>query len=234
MSHLADELQWARIYWIAGSPKRGQEYSPAVSAPPCSGWCGAVIVPGPKRSTLFCPYTFEAFTVPNDCGELRGAKMDEAMDPKRLANLMREKWAIMQARGWHKDYDTAALVFKRLGEPVPEQMLKGGEEDTRKKGGKEAETSLTKPVKLEGKRGRFLAWFLGKGGSASVREAMAEFGMSRSNVLSYLYMLKKDHGLGYELVGDTATVRLPEGVDNPFDAPWENAVKADDLDFLDD
>jgi hypothetical protein len=220
MTVMAEGLEWLRVYWVSGQEKRGSRFSNAVSSPPCSGWMFAVQVVGPKRSVLFCPYTFESFQVSNDCGEIRGAKADQPFNPVWFERHLREKWAEMQARGWFKDYDTAALVFKRMGWEVPEQVMKGGEEDTRKKGGKEVEVQLKKPVKLSGKRGQFLVWFLEKGGSAPVREAMAEFGMTRSNALSYLYMLTKDHGIGYELVGDTATVTLPEGVENPFDEPW--------------
>lgn len=221
MTEIVDGLEFARIYWVAGTMKRGGEYRNEVQNPPCSGWMGAVILPGEKRSTIFCPYTFEAFTVSNQSGELRGANYDVQATPHWLDGFMRKRWTEMQTRGWQKDYDTAVLIFRRLGTAIPEQILKGGEEDTRKKGGKEVEAKLTKPVKLDGKRGKFLEWFLNAGGTASIREAMAEFGMTRSNVLSYLYMLKKDHGLGYDLVGDNAVIQLPPGVTNPFDTDWE-------------
>jgi hypothetical protein len=87
------------------------------------------------------------------------------------------------------------------------------------------ENELKKPVPREGKRGKFLAWFLEKGGSASVREAMAEFGISRSNALSYLFLLKKDHGIGYELVGDSASIALPKGCSDPFEASKKKETK---------
>ncbi len=75
--------------------------------------------------------------------------------------------------------------------------------------------SLTRPIE-------------GDAGTRSVREAMAEFSMTRSNALSYLYMLQKDHGIGYDLVGDTATVKLPEGCTNPFDVPWGEDEEEED------
>lgn len=219
MTLMADGLEWARVYWTRGPGPRGSMFLNAVSDPPCSGWNGAVIIPGEKRSTIFCPYTFDSYTVPNDCGELKGAKMDEPFNLIKFTKFLPERWAELQSMALNRDYDTAVLVFKRLGLPIPEQMVKGGEEDVQKKGGKDVSSELKKPVKLSSKRGKFLAWFLEEG-TRSVREAMAEFGMSRSNALSYLYMLKKDHGIGYELVGDNASVALPDGCENPFDEDW--------------
>lgn len=220
-------LEWLRIYWVRGSSPRGAVHRYVVKDPPCSGWQHAFVIRGPKRSTIFCPYSFDAHTVPNDCGELMGAVEPDRFDLDRIAGILRSKWAEYQGYGWQRDYDTAALVLKRLGQPVPEQVMRGGEEDTRKKGGKEVSKRLEKPVKRAGKRGKFLEWFLEGDGSRPVREAMAEFGMTRSNALSYLYMLKKDHGIGYELVGDVATVQLPDGCTNPFDdaeEPDDDAV----------
>ncbi|KFH18459.1 hypothetical protein ELZ19_06945 [Brucella abortus] len=221
---VAEGLEWLHIYWVRGDVPKNMRatYRYEVKDPPCSGWQHAFVIRGEKRSTIFCPYSFDAHTVRNDCAELMGA-----VEPKGdfrlefMLGLMRKNWDEMQGRGWIKDYDTAALVFRRLGSEVPLQVMRGGEEDTRKKGGKDVANTLEKPVKLSGKRGKFLLWFLEGGGSRSVREAMAEFSMSRSNALSYLFMLRKDHGIGYELVGDVATVMLPEGCSNPFDEPWE-------------
>lgn len=219
---IAEDLELVRIYYQRGNLK-GSRLNYEVKDPPTSGWQNALIIRGDKRSTIFCPYTLQAWTVTNDAAELRDRKdfdWSHAEFEKTVA-LLQSNWDQYQKLAMQKDYDTAALIFKKLGVKAPEQKLKGGEVDTRKKGGKDASQKLRKPVKLQGKRGQFLKWFLEKGGSGSIREAMAEFGMSRSNVLSYLYMLKKDHGLGYDLVGDTANIQLPEGTENPFDEEWE-------------
>lgn len=212
------ELEWLRIYYVKGTAPKGSRHRYEVADPPCSGWQFAVVIPAGKRSTIFCPYTLESYSVRSDCAELATARRDLGPLPEAfVVRTIKEKWAEMQARGWMKDYDTAALVLRRLGAEVPAQVLKGGEEDTRRKGGKEVAVTLEKPVKRASKRGRFLEWFLAGGGSRPVREAMAEFGMTRSNALSYLFMLQKDHGIGYALTGDTAVLTLPEGCTNPFD-----------------
>jgi len=85
--------------------------------------------------------------------------------------------------------------------------------------------------KVSSKRGKFLKWFLDNDNSRSIREVMAEFTMTRSNALSYLYMLQKDHGIGYVLVGDIATVELPGNCTDPFDETPK--VVADDDSWLD-
>lgn len=212
------ELEWLRIYYVKGTAPKGSRHRYEVADPPCAGWQFAVVMPAGKRSTIFCPYTLESYSVRSDCAELATARRDLGPLPRDfVVRTINEKWAEMQARGWMKDYDTAALVLRRLDAEVPAQVLKGGEEDTRRKGGKQVAVTLEKPVKRASKRGKFLEWFLAGGGSRPVREAMAEFGMTRSNALSYLFMLQKDHGIGYALTGDTAVLTLPEGCTNPFD-----------------
>ena len=235
MTEVVEGIEWRHIYWVRGDTPRGQQQN-AVKDPPCSGWQHAVVIPSTKRSTIFCPYTLEAYTVPNDCAELWGSKEPrDEMAPTKLAKRIQDKFTECQNLGWSRDYDTAALVLRKLGAEVPASVMKGGEEDTRKKGGKEVESELKKPVKRSGKRGKFLQWFLKNEGSRSVREAMAEFGMSRSNALSYLYMLQKDHGIGYSLVGDIATVKLPQ-CDSPFDDGYvvEGLVPATKTQYKDD
>ena len=52
---------------------------------------------------------------------------------------------------------------------------------------------------------------------AEIREAMAEFGLTRSGALSYAFNLNKDHGIGYSVVGDALTLILPKGCKNPWE-----------------
>lgn len=216
---IAKGLNWLHIYWVRGATPTRSKYKNAVSDPPCSGWQHALVLSGEKRSTIFCPYTFEAYTVPNSCLEIATACEPKSYDLDRLYSLIKEKWKTMQEFGWQRDYDTCTLILKRLGLKVPKQIMTGGGEDNRKKGGKDVGSALLKPVKASSKRGKFLQWFLDNDNACSVREVMIEFSMTRSNALSYLYMLQKDHGIGYILVGDIATVELPAGCDDPFDKP---------------
>lgn len=236
---VAEGLEWKHIYFVRGAVPKYSQHANAIKDPSNAGWTLAFIITGDKRSTVFNPYSLQAWTVRNDCLEVATAtEPPQEFRPDFVRRLMEERWAQFQGYGYQRDYDTCALVMRRLGWPVPAEVLTGGGEDTRKKGGKDVSSKLLKPVKASGKRGKFLAWFLTDGGSHAVREAMAEFSMTRSNVLSYLYMLKKDHGIGYELVGDVATVQLPDGCDDPFDEsaappPPSAAEEPDDDSWLD-
>ncbi len=246
MKELTDRLRWATIYWVVGAPSKYDSYQNEVRDPPNAGYGLAYVIEGERRSTIFCPTTFLAYNVSNDCAELdRARKADPAKDdepnwsgtlsreyrPDVMEELLRRRWRELQTMGLERDYDVAAIVFRELGLEVPAQIMKGGEEDKRRKGGKDVGSALLKPVNPDGKRGRFLAWFLeGDGCSRSVREAMAEFSMTRSNALSYLYMLRKDHGIGYDLVGDMATVTLPDGCTDPFAQVEIEEVEQDDDD----
>lgn len=214
-----DGLEWRRIFWVNGVSPRDSSYRNTVHNPPCNGWQSAFIVTGEKRSVVFCPYSFESFPMPNDAAELVRSLPNDVTTRTRIwmKDFLQRKWQEYQTLGLMKDYDTAALVFRRLGMEPPQQLVKGGEEDVREKGGKGPAPELLKPVRRSGKRGAFLQYFLDNFGSRSVREAMADLEMTRSNVLSYLFMLHKDHGIGYTLVGDTAEITLPDGVTEPFD-----------------
>ena len=221
-------LEWKHIYWVRGHVPKGMQYRNAVSDPPCAGWQHAFVLVGEKLSTIFCPYSLSAYTVRNDFAEISLATEPRTeFDLESIVALMKRKWEEFQGFGFQKDYDTCALVLRKLGQEVPAQVLTGGGEDTRKKGGKPVEAALKKAVKAVSKRGKFLKWFLDNDNSRSIREAMAVFSMSRSNALSYLHMIHKDHGIGYELVGDMATVMLPEGCTDPFNME-PTAVKTED------
>lgn len=210
---IADGLELRRIYWVKGQTPKGSSYNNQVSDPPTSGWARALVITGEKRGIIFCPFSFESFSLKMEAAEIAQSEPDE-VTPERIEWFKKHlpaRWNEYQTLGFLKDYDTAALVMKRLGLEPPADLLKGGEEDTRTRGGKEVANELLKPVKRKGKRGRFLQYFLDNDGSRSVREVMAEMEMTRSNALSYLYTLNKDHGIGYHLIGDMATLELPEG-----------------------
>lgn len=238
---VAEDLELVRIYYQRGNVK-GSRLHYDIKDPPTSGWQNALIIGRSTKSkrqrcTIFCPYTLQSWAVRSDCAEIterRDIKHDHA-EWEKLHNLLIKNWDEYQSLGMGKDYDTAVSVFKKMGVKAPEQKIKGGDVDTRRKGGKETGAELKKPVKLSSKRGKFLLWFLENGLSQSIRDTMAEFDMTRSNALSYLYMLQKDHGIGYELTGDTALVTLPSDCSNPFDVDWApegaEAAEEEDDDF---
>lgn len=235
---VAEGLFFGKIYWVSGDMPSASRQRNDVKSPPNSGWSHAFLIDkGGKLVTLFCPYTLEGFQVTRNCIELGSMSMDLKYRPSdknpvvnvedgyqewtikrhdQLVDIILNNWARagrLSLSG--KDFDTAALVLQLMGAEVPLRVMPEGAEPDKPRGGKEADVlGLLKPVKRESKRGLVLAFFLPQ--PRSIREAMAEFGYSRSNVLSHLFILQKDHGIGYELVGDAATIKLPAGCTDPF------------------
>lgn len=238
---VVEGLYFARVYWIVGEMPSKQRFRNEVKAPPNAGWSHCFVIDkGAKLVTLFCPYTLEGFQVSRNSAEYTSLCMDTAYKPhltiqgrnvedgfKPWTNERHDKLLDMILKAWdmagrlslpNKDYDTAAMVISMLGGEVPLRTVPEGTEPDKPRGGKEVDEvlGLLKPVKRSGRRGQVLAFFLA--GPRSIREAMAEFGVTRSNLLSQLYLLNKDHGIGYTLTGDAATITLPAGCTDPFEA----------------
>lgn len=235
---VAEGLFFGRIYWVMGDMPSTSRQRNDVKSPPNAGWSHAFLIDkGGKMVTLFCPYTLEGFQVTRNCSEIGSMQMDERYVPSPVNPMLNvvdgwQEWTpdrharllAMILKAWdmagrlslpNKDYDTAALVISMMGGNVPLRVLAEGAEPDKPRGGKEADVlGLLKPVKKDSKRGLVLQFFLPQ--PRSIREAMAEFGYSRSNVLSHLFILQKDHGIGYTLTGDAATITLPPGCTDPF------------------
>lgn len=235
---IADGLFFGKVYWVMGDMPSTSRHRNDVKSPPNSGWSHAFLIDkGGKMVTLFCPYTLEGFQVTRSCAERASMSMDLKYRPSdknpmvnvedgyqqwteerqaRLLKIVLGNWDMagrLSLPG--KDYDTAAMVINMLGGSVPLRIVPEGAEPDKPRGGKEADVlGLLKPVKRESKRGLVLQFFLPA--PRSIREAMAEFGTTRSNVLSHLFILQKDHGIGYSLAGDAATITLPPGCTDPF------------------
>jgi hypothetical protein len=214
---MATAMKMADIYYIDGVPKRDfTRYHYAITKnPPTSGWSRQVVLLGPDRSTIFCPYTFWSADVPNRCAEIMYAKPAE-LRPDKLVKRIYENWELWKRHKAQVDYDVAALVLTQLGASVPitEAAIVDDTQERKSRGGKAMVTEALKPVKRGSKRGIVLEFFLGKG-PRSLREAMATLSMSRNNVLTHLFILNKEHGIAYSLSGDAARVEVPEGYD-PF------------------
>lgn len=212
-------LGYARIFWMAGvDPNKNPRFRSEVKDPPCNGWMGAFVLDkGGKQVTLFCPFTFRAFPVTKQSAEYNGM-VPQRFDAEGWQERFHRTWDENVQRGWARDFDVAASVMRLLDIEVPLSTIRvdeeTGEEKTR--GGKETKKALTKPVKRDGRRGQVLSFFLAAGGRRSILEAMAEMDVTRKNLLSQLFLLQKDHGIGYTITGDSAEVHLPEGVEDPF------------------
>lgn len=208
-------VRFARIYFVRGGAPNYWKHKYEITDPPTSGHGHAVIIPGDKRSTIFCPFTLQAYQVSNRCGELASSTEVE-YEPERLAGFIVRAWEEAIKLGFQRDFGVAALVLTELGQPVPKFLpppVDPDRQDERKsRGGKPVNEEALRPCKPGSKRGEVAAFFMQEE-PQSLHEAMARLGLSRSGVLSHLFTLNKDHGVGYDLVNDCARLVVPEGFD---------------------
>lgn len=219
-----------------GADSRGRY---EVRDPPNTGWSRALViwpddeaepvagsrrrVKTAKRVTLFCPYTLEAYQITPGAREVAhqtAYPLSEKLITK-LEEIISRNWKMYSEFGQQKAYDVAALVLTKLGRGVPNYMtlalenLQYDEDNVPNRHGKPVGEMLLRPISRSSKRGQVAAFFM-ENESGSIREAMAKFDMSRSGVLTHLHGLNKDHGLGYVLQGDVATIMLPPGCTEPL------------------
>lgn len=219
-----DELGWAHCYFVQGAMSPGYRVNELLS-PPVTGWSHVVIRDGEKQCMIFDPYTLSTFTVSHrsmEYASLRTPK--QAFRPGSMCKHLRAKWASYEELGFRGDFGMAAHIMRALGEEPPaikSHLIEVDDfgdpiETNVARRGKVVQEELKKLVKRNSKRGKVLEWFLAEGGGPkSLQVCMETFKITRSNALSYLFMLNKDHGIGYVLGGNTATVQVPGDI-NPF------------------
>lgn len=231
---IGDGVSFARIYWVYG----GNTSLPSeVSDPPSSGWSSCFVVEEGDRLRLFCPYSVQSWSVSKrsyEASSLQGAGEDFDWRARgRFQESLPRQYAAHKLRGWTtSDFATLERVMRAVGAVIPaeerwatlapaarasERAASSG--DAQQKAPQQPKThkaSAFKPVKRTGRKGEVLAYFVDKGLTASRSEAMAKFGITSSNLLSQLFLLRKDHGIEYATAGDSLTLTLPEGVTDPF------------------
>lgn len=206
-------IRFARCYFVRGVAPNYWKHKNAITDPPTSGHGHVVVIGGEKRSTLLCPFTLAAYQVPNSCGELMTSVPVE-ISPERLGEIINQAWEECVKLGFQRDFGVAAMVLTELGQPVPKfiPLPTDARGEEAKRGGKPIDEGSLKPCKPDSKRGDVATFFM-QDEPQSLHEAMARLGLTRSGVLSHLYTLNKDHGVGYELVNDCARLLIPEGFD---------------------
>lgn len=224
------KVRFVKTYYVRGGAPDFWRVRYAISDPPTSGFSHACVILGEKRSTILCPYTLDVFQVPNTCGEIANAVLVE-IDPARLGKLITQAWETAVRYGYQKEYQVAAMILAELGQPVPKFIPPPSEtKQGESRGGKEVDDAALKVVNPESKRGKVAAFFLNPE-PQSIHEAMARLELSRSGVLSHLFCLNRDHGVGYELAHDCARLVVPEGFELfAYEAPVkaEKPVKLND------
>lgn len=222
-------VRFVKLYYCAGGSPNFWKFKYEVTSPPSSGFCHAVVILGDKRSIILCPYTLESFQVNNKCGEIAEAKLVD-YPVEKIGELITKSWAQCVQLQFQRDYAVAALALAALGQPVPKFAAIINANDDGKRGGKEIDEKALKVVNPQSKRGQ-VAQFFASGNPESVHEAMARLQLTRSGVLSHLFCLNRDHGIGYELVRDCARLIVPDGFDMfAYEAPVkkEKLVKLND------
>lgn len=193
---------------------------------PTNGFHRVVLIRGEKRSTLLCPHTLWTAQASNQSAEVAGA-VPYDLAPDRLADIITETWRKCAEFGFQREYSIAALVLTELGHPVPTFLPKPSDDDSEKKvGGKPVNPDALKPCRPTSKRADVARFFMQET-PQSLHEAMARLELTRSGVLSHLFTLNRDHGVGYELVSDCARLVVPEGFDLFAFVEPERAPKAE-------
>lgn len=230
-SPVADGIVWGSIYWCYGEPPRELRLAHGVVDPPCSGWSTAFMLeasPEAKTVTLFHPGTMRSWSVPRDCYEMRSFQgRFEGFPLDRFKDNLPRLYAEYRRRGdASAAFEVCARVIEAIGAKVPTEAEMGDLKPLERGPVAVSHAPVApkaekvdkpfKPVKKDGRRGEVLQFFLDRKMHGSIDEAMKQFKITRSNLLSQLFLLRKEHGIGYAVSGDQASIQLPVGVSDPF------------------
>lgn len=223
---VGEGVRRGQVYWTYGSAPKGAPQSD-VDDPPCSGWSSVFVLDGPtpEKLILFHPWSFRSYVVGRrsyEASSLQGCVegfeyLAREFYKERLPNA----WIALKKHGQeaHADYRMAERVMLAVGckPPTDEQVLRAAPSyrppEAKKSGGSAPEAPF-KPVKRGGRRGEVLEAILA--GTTSAEALTAQFSITRSNLLSQLFLLRKEHGIGYTVSGDEVGVQVPEGVTEVF------------------
>lgn len=232
----AEGLALGQIYWLYGSAPQGRP-PVHVMDPPCSGWGVVVVLDQTADSRrVFHSSTLKSWVLPNHCYEMLSlqAVSAGASHPgwreemrERLVERLRSTYAAHRLRGWtDSDYATTERILRMLGSSAPDEAEWRDLAPAARRSDHSAaapaspaasarpeprtqKASAFKPVKLDSRKGQVLKFFAD--GGASAEKAQAELGIQRNNLLSQLFLLRKDHGVEYKVSGDSVQLVLPEG-----------------------
>ena len=214
------EIELTRVYYVKGTSPKYSRNRFHVKEPPTAGWQHAFVMDlGNSRARLFCPFTLQSWVIPHDAGEIAGLNR-LPVEPEKWVVLIGRNWREYFAQGRECDFVTAATVLDRLGAKPPDlggvvqgsgSRRRSGAQTERKvrSNGKPVVEEALRQIKPTGRRADVARFFLEP---ASVPACMAKLELTRSGVLSHLYCINRDHGLGYDLLsGDTARLVVPKG-----------------------
>ncbi len=211
-------IEFKRVYFIRGTlaSRRNQ-----IRDPDISGWAAAFIIQeraGLKR--IFEPIHFNSWLVADNALEITMSREPFAkITGQLLIDKMFRCWENLTRFKFQADFLTASKILEAMGQtppitavtiPQPELQADGETMAMPKGKGKAMAPAIMKPVKRNSKRGKFLEYIMDAGNSCATPALMSHFNMSRSNVLSYLFVMNKDSGIGYALSSNTVFIQIPE------------------------
>ena len=234
-------MKYARIYFVKGVAPRDKNLTSkwlqfAIKDPPVAGNTMCFILGGTgKKLTIFHPTSLQAYRVSPECTEIKAAEEKPLTRPQLMVDVITKNWAMYKELDMQRSYDVAAQVLIQLGAPVPEYVEpsddRRGKMPDFKTAGKEMDMTRFKTVKRKGRKGA-VAEFFGTDGKP-ILEAMAILDMTRSAVLSQLYMLWKDHGIGYQLYREQVKLLSEHEIfeDDDLEIDLDDDIELDDEDI---
>jgi hypothetical protein len=229
--HVADGITWGQLFFGGAGYKAVRQV--AIQEPPTMGWGTAFVLDtgDPRRVRVFHLWSMLSWVVPRDAYEVftfQNIPAHAEFPRENFVNSLPRYYAEHRRRVTPgADFATCIKIMEALGVRVPTDEELGEVSpipipakavvEHKPAPAKRADGSgAFRPVKRDGRRGEVLAFFLDKGGTGSIDEAMKQFSITRSNLLSQLFLLRREHGVGYSVSGDSASVQLPEGIEEPF------------------
>jgi hypothetical protein len=224
---VCENVTWGQLYFGGEGYKAPKPIS--VKDPPSVGWSTVFVMDDgdPHFVKVFHLWTMRSWQVlrhGHEMSSYQGVGYETEFPKARFEKSLPQYYAEHRRRADPTaDYDTAIALMMVLGVETPSADRLGDfppMEQTAaathapKPPKEKGDGSTFKKVKKDGRRGEVLAFFLDGGTSAAA--AIGKFGITRSNLLSQLYLLNKDHGIGYTVKGDAVSVSLPEGIEDPF------------------
>ncbi len=84
------------------------------------------------------------------------------------------------------------------------------------RGGKPAADKLIRPLNPTKKIGKVLQWLMTEPMICTIDDMSSNFQITRGCAMSYLSVLNKEYGIGYQVMNDKVMVTLPAGCEDPF------------------
>ena len=163
---------------------------------PCTGWQHAFVYLG-TAAHIFCPYSGHKSTVALTHPLVRYSRDPSAETITKFIN-----YSIIK---WNDRADEIPIFIRQALFP---DLIK---DQPKTECHKSTDLQTYKKVKRNGKRGKFLTFILEYKAPIPIKLLCSTFSISRNNVLSYLYQMKKVNGIEYALqkAEDTASVFMP-------------------------